>query len=257
MDFISDRLTIQQLYGSPSYDISIETDDPNVITKRIEELAQFVIGSNPVHNDKEKWTPMEFKHNAGTSAHDDKALRGLIAAGMGFPEHMLFNQSTESNNGRESEAGQYSLYQLAMSKQSAFSDLFKNIHKFVAITAGKDPLSVDDGQLVFPEISTMSEKTKAETYALKVGAKICSRKTAALNTGHNWEIEQQQIQDEMAIFGDPGNDPTMAGVVGGRMSTRANNSDPNRDTGADDKGARSDPTNVRGNQTFGDHKASN
>ena len=34
MDFVGDRLTIHQLYGSPAYDITIETDDPQVIEDR-------------------------------------------------------------------------------------------------------------------------------------------------------------------------------------------------------------------------------
>jgi hypothetical protein len=97
MDFVGDRLTIHQLYGSPAYDIEIDTDDPQVIEDRIEELASFKIGSNPVHNAQEKWTPLEFKNGALTPTADDKLFRGLLSAGMQFPEHMLFNQSEGDN----------------------------------------------------------------------------------------------------------------------------------------------------------------
>ena len=47
------RILSSALYGSPAYDITIETDDPQVIEDRINELAGFAIGSNPVHNAQE------------------------------------------------------------------------------------------------------------------------------------------------------------------------------------------------------------
>lgn len=244
MSFRGDRLAIHQLYGSPMFDIEIDTDDPTVITQRIEELAGFTIGSNPVHNSKEKWTPMEFRNNADSAEHDEKAMRGLICAGTGFPEHILFNQ------GDGSDDGTFTLNKLAEDRQDSFGDMFVEMHKYAVYVAGGDITKIDEGQIIFPEISTMSEKTKAETYVLKVGASICSRKTAALNTGHNWDIEETQILEERETFGL---DSDYAGMMGGRFSSRKDNQDPDRDDGSGDRKARAEARNV-GSQTFGDRK---
>ncbi len=245
MDFRADRLSVHSLYGSPMFDISIDTEDPNVIANRIEELAQFTIGSNPVHNNKEKWTPMEFKHNADSAKEDERAMRGLLCAGTGFPEHLLFNQ------GAGNDDGTFSLNKIAEDMQDAFGDAFKEMHKFVLSVAGMDMSTIDGGQIVFPEISTMSEKAKAETYVLKVGAKICSRKTAAMNTGHNWFIEEGQILKEFEQFGSD-NDyaNALSGIMGGRFSNKGNR---DGDDGSDDKNSRQHAGNIT-TQTFGNRK---
>jgi hypothetical protein len=99
----------------------------------------------------------------------------------------------------------------------------------------------------------MSEKAKAETYVLKVGAQICSRETAAYNTGHNWKIEYDRIMAEQEDFGI-GSD--IAGAVGGRFSTRVNNQDPNRDTGLGDRQARAKARNTT-TQVMGSRKTNN
>lgn len=252
MDFRGDRALIHQNYGSPMFDIEIDTDDPDVITDRIDELAGFTIGSNPVHNAKEKWTPLEFKGNADNAEYDEKAFRGLICAGMQFPEHLLFNQS----QGDESDDGTFALNKLAEDRQDAFGDAFSDIHKFVASVAGLDTTKLDEGQIIFPEISTMSEKAKAETYVLKVGANICSRKTACINTGHQWNIEEKQIQEEMTMFTPIAQTEEGGGIMGGRFSTKVNNQDPGRDDGSDDRKRRADAQNVT-TQTFGDRKENN
>lgn len=251
MNFVGDRLTIHQLYGSPAYDIEIDTDDPNVITNRINELAGFAIGSNPVHNSSEKWKPLQFNGSGISAKEDENVLRGLLCAGTGFPEHLLFNQA---NN--QFDDNTFAVIKIAEDRQDAFMDAFNDIHKFVVAIAGGDPLSVDDGQLIFPEINIMSEKTKAETYVLKVGANICSRRTAAINMGHNWEIEEEQMLNEASTFGALMENSDFAGAVGGRFTTKANNQDPYRDDGTDDRIARSNVQNIT-TQIMGDRKTNN
>lgn len=253
MDFIGDRLTIHQLYGSPSYDITIDTDDPQEIEDRIEELAGFAIGSNPVHNTKETWKPLEFQNGAVSPSQDDKLLRGLISAALKFPEYMLFNQSENGNDNENT----FAVTKIAESRQEAYGEAITDMHKFVVAIAGGDPSMVDEGQLIFPEIDTMSEKAKAETYVLKVGANIVSRRTAALNMGHNYDIEQQQILEEMETFGMLGENSDFAGVMGGRFTSRENNeANPNGegDHGDRDRRRRADATNVQTTQVVNSDK---
>lgn len=253
MNFVGDRMTVHQLYGSPAYDITIDTDDPKVIIDRVEELAGFTIGSNPVHNTKETWKPLEFNSNGMSATGDEKILRGLLCAGTGFPEYLLFNQSETSGDSDNT----FALTKIAEDRQDTFKDAFSDIHRFVIAIAGGDPATIDDGELIFPEINTMSEKAKAETYVLKVGANICSRRTAAMNMGHNWNIEEQQILEERDTFGDLlGNNSDVAGVMGGRFTSRINNQDPNRDDGTDDRTARANASNIS-TQVMGDRKTNN
>jgi hypothetical protein len=251
MDFVGDRLTIHQLYGSPAYDVEIDTDDPQVIEDRIEELASFRIGSNPVHNGQEKWTPLEFKNGALSPSEDDKLLRGVLSAGMTFPEHMLFNQSEAGGDDNT-----FSVTHLAQNRQTAFREAFVDIHKFAVAIAGGDIGTVDDGQIVFPEIDTMSEKSKAETYVLKVGANICSRRTAAMNMGHNYDIELERIQEEAEILSPLMADPDFAGAMGGRTSSRLNNSASQEpgDSGDSDRKNRNDATKPRQTQVVSSNK---
>jgi hypothetical protein len=178
-------------------------------------------------------------------------IRGLICAGMDMPEYLLFNQTDTAGN----DDTTFALNKLAEDRQNAFGEAFGDMHKFAVAIAGGDPAVIDDGQIIFPEISTMSEKAKAETYVLKVGAKICSRKTAAMNTGHNWDIEHDQILSEEEEFGALINSTAGGGVMGGRFSSRTNQGG-NKDDGADDREARGNATNVT-TQTFGDRKTNN
>jgi hypothetical protein len=251
MNFVGDRLTIHQLYGSPSYDITIDTDDPEEITKRITELAGFTIGSNPVHNKNETWKPLEFSSNGITAKEDESVLRGLLCAGTGFPEHLLFNQAQN-----QFDDNTFAVIKLAEDRQESFRNAISDIHKFVVAIAGGDPLLVDDGQLIFPEVNVMSEKTKAEKYVLEVGANVCSRKTASINMGHNWGFEEEQMLIEMQQFGALMNDPDVAGAVGGRFTTKKNNQDPSKDDGVDDKVSRLNTQNIS-TQVVGDRKTNN
>ena len=253
MNFVGDRMTVHQLYGSPAYDITIDTDDPEVIMNRVSELAGFTIGSNPVHNTREEWKPLEFNHSGTSATGDEKILRGLLCAGTGFPEYLLFNQSETSGDNENT----FALTKIAEDRQDTFKDAFNDIHRFVIAVAGGDPATIDDGELIFPEINTMSEKAKAETYVLKVGAQICSRRTAAMNMGHNWGVEEGQIIQEAETFGKLlGDNPDMAGAVGGRFTSRLNNQDPDRDDGTDDRTARANASNIS-TQVMGNRKTNN
>lgn len=243
-NFIGDRFTIHEIYGSPAFDITIDTDDPEVIEERINELAGFTIGSNPVHNTTETWKPLE--HNTGglSPTSDDRLFRGMLCASMSFPEFMLFNQDENSSNDNNT----FAVAKLAENRQAAFREAFVDIHKFVVAIGGGEILTVDDGQIRFPEIDTMSEKTKAETYVLKVGANIVSRRTAAMNMGHNWELEKEQIIDETIEFGELTGNSNFAGMMGGRFTDRQNNAASENadsaDDGTRDRQRRADATRV-------------
>ena len=102
----------------------------------------------------------------------------------------------------------------------------------------------------------MSEKAKAETYVLKVGANIVSRRTAAMNMGHNYDIEQERIKEEMRMLGSLTDNPDFAGAMSGRFTSRQNNSasqDPG-DDGSRDRARRADATNVQTTQVVSSEK---
>ena len=84
---------------------------------------------------------------------------------------------------------------------------------------------------------------------LKVGANLCSRRTASMNMGHNWDIELQQIQEESNIFGQLTDSSDFAGALEGRFTSRQNNSantdnPKDGDNGDRDRRRRADATRV-------------
>ena len=250
MNFVGDRLTIHQMYGSPAYDITIDTDDPEIITNRITELAGFTIGSNPVHNKSEEWKPLEFTQGGLIPDGDEKMIKGLLCAGTSFPEHLLFNQASS-----RFDDNTFSVVKLAENRQEAYKNAFSDIHKFVVAIAGGDILVVDDGQLIFPEVDVMSEKSKAETYVLKVGANICSRQTAATNMGHNWKFEEDQILEEFETFGDLLSNNSFMGAMAGRFNGKEGNQEPGADDGSEGKADRMKMKTIT-TQTMGNRKKS-
>jgi len=217
-EFLSDRLDIHHRYASPAYDITIDTEDPQKIQDRISELVNFNHGDNPVHNNKETWKMLEWSGNTPDSQEDAGELKGMICAGMSMPEHILFCRSDGDND----DATDYALNKLAEDRQDSYGDMFTDIHKFVGIVGGIEPSAIDAGRLIFPEVSTMSEKVKAETYVLKVGAKIVSRETAAYNCGHDWDLESERILEEIRVLGDPRESSSVQGTQDGRDNTRLN-----------------------------------
>jgi len=234
IDFVSDRLDIHSVYGSPMFDVTIESDGPNgdtTIQKRIEELASFQLGMNPIHSEKETWKMLEWSGSTPDSKDDASMLRGLACAGTGFPEHLLFNQ------GEGSSDGTFALNKIAEDYQDTFGEAFQDIHKYVALIAGGDFATIDEGRIIFPEVSTMSEKQKAETYVLKVGSNICSRKTAAYNLGHDWDDELEQMLVEQPLFMDK-NDGGAEGQIAGRFNTNKTPLDPKNPE-------KDDPTKVK------------
>ena len=123
-----------------------------------------------------------------SAAGDEKILRGLLCAGTGFPEYLLFNQSETSGDHENTLA----LTKIAEDRQDTFKDAFNDIHRFVVAIAGGDPATIDDGELIFPEINTMSEKAKAETYVGRDS--VSNASDSAGNVGSSNCIEDQILK---------------------------------------------------------------
>lgn len=194
MAFVGDRLTIHQLYGSPVYDITIDTDDPQKIQDRIADLSGFTLGSNPVHNKSEEWKLLNASQGNGngsiSSDSDNEMLKSIISCGLCFPTGLLFQDSGES------EVDTSALETYAQKRQQAFKSLLEDIHKVAVAIAGGDPSLIDEGQIVFPEINTSSAKSKAETGALLVNTGVVSRSTVSTSLGYSWDKEKEQMVSE-------------------------------------------------------------
>ena len=248
--FVGDRLTIHQLYGSPIYDVTIETDNPEDIQARISELEGFTIGSNPVHNDKETWKLLNSNgggaSSAGQSAMDDNhMLQSLIASSLSIPVSFLF-QKTDVTGDKDNT---YTMVHLAKDRQRIFRDLFTDIHKIVVMASGGDPTLIDEGEIIMPEIDTSSQKELAETYALRVQSNLTSHQTACEALGLNWEREKERIMQEHEELKEIlapdmvlGQQKLEGAVNGEQGQTRSNGG--KSDTTERDKNQRSDPTNV-------------
>lgn len=244
MGFVGDRLTIHQLYGSPVYDITIDTNDPRVIENRIEELQDFRIGSNPVHNKQEEWKLLNAQSGNGNgsvnSEQDADLLKSLIACSLCMPSGLLFQDKSDT------DLDTTSVEQLAEKRQEAFRQLFTDIHKVAVAIAGGDIYMIDDGEITFPEISLTSSKTKAETSALLVQSNIISRQTASSGLGYSWEREKNRMLDENQEMGDIINveleKQKMAGMASGGLGQTSKTGQSNTSR---DKNQRTNPSNVK------------
>lgn len=207
--FVGDRLTVHQLYGSPIYDITIDTDNPQDIIDRIEELDGFTIGSNPVHSANETWQMLNGGgtgqgNSSSDAGQDNTMLQSIIASGLSVPISFLF-QKVDNNNDIENT---FAMTKFAKGRQTKFRSLFNDLHKVVVSIAGGDISTVKKEELIFPEIDTSSQKQLAETLALRITSNITSRQTACTMLGLNWEEEKNRIlaeNEEMKEILQPSN----------------------------------------------------
>lgn len=244
MGFVGDRLTIHQLYGSPVYDITIDTDNPEVIENRIMELEDFKIGSNPVHNKQEEWKLLNAQSGNGNGSvnaeADAELLKSLIASALCMPTGLLFQDKSDK------DLDTTSVEQLAGKRQEAFKQLFKDIHKVAVAIAGGDINTIEDGDISFPEISLSSAKSKAETNSLLVQSNIISRQTASSSLGYSWNREKERMlaeNDELSeIINVDLEKQRMAGLASGGLGQTSVTGKANTER---DKKQRTNPTNVK------------
>ncbi len=89
-DWLVDRARINRLKGSFIYDVTVRGATRNDLLAKMAAYAQPPApGTVVFHNEAETWQPVQPSIGADDVAADGRALKLMIAAGAGLPEHYL------------------------------------------------------------------------------------------------------------------------------------------------------------------------
>ncbi len=89
-DWLTDRVRINKYKGAFLYDVTLTGASKQVIdAKMLQYAAPPEPGSVVFHNESEKWDAVQPKIDADNVAADGRAIKMMIAAGAGLPEHYM------------------------------------------------------------------------------------------------------------------------------------------------------------------------
>lgn len=207
-EYLRDSAIINKLYRSPFFDIEIESEgdvDENgndvAVSEAVNRYSNWEIGSNVVHNQKEKWTIREFQSK---SVSDDgrRGLLLIVTAGVGFPEYMLSDGSNA--NLATARTQQLPAVKRFADKQDTYEFVFSEILEFKMRCASnygliKKPKDEDEfiATITFPPIVDSDDKIQTDTTLSELDAGVISRYTAREILGRDNEFELRQIGTEL------------------------------------------------------------
>ncbi|NLE76895.1 MAG: hypothetical protein GX605_09105 [Chloroflexi bacterium] len=87
--WLRDRAAINRAKAAFVYDVTVHGSEADVARRRAELAHPPPSGSVIIHNEAEEWRAVSSNVEAGEAQADGRALRLMIAAGMGVPLHFL------------------------------------------------------------------------------------------------------------------------------------------------------------------------
>lgn len=88
-EWLSDRVAINRARSTFVYEVTVRGTEADVQRRRAELGAPPPPGSVVIHNEAEEWKAITAHVDAGDAEADGKALRLMVAAGVGVPLHFL------------------------------------------------------------------------------------------------------------------------------------------------------------------------
>ncbi|GCE51105.1 hypothetical protein EI42_04910 [Thermosporothrix hazakensis] len=105
-DWLTDRVRINQYKSAFLYDVTVRGADRRTLDrKRLEYAYPPEPGSVIIHNEAEEWKAVQPNINANDAREDGRAIKLMIAAGAGLPEHYL----ADSSHGNRATASEMTL----------------------------------------------------------------------------------------------------------------------------------------------------
>lgn len=210
-EYLRDGVIINRLYRSPCYDITITDGDATDIAAAAARYRNWKVGSNPVHNDKEVWSILEFTGPNSSQSEARRAILLIIAAGVGFAEYMLADGSNA--NLASTTTQELPVLKKFEARQLMFKWAFTHMYGIVLLNANAFAglkLDTDDfGDLVmevsvdFPALVRSEESAVEGVNTSAVEGGYMSRTTAAERLGLN--LKQQlrerllEAEEEIAV----------------------------------------------------------
>jgi hypothetical protein len=216
-DWLENRARQNHWRGSLLWDVTLEgATASNVAAKRAQYKQPPPPGSLTIHNEKEKWTPLESKANAPDVAEDGKQIKVMAAVGVKLPLYML-------SEGEDANKATATAQQLpALKKFEDFQDIlvgqvWKPVYRRVlqnAIDSGilpeeveeqdadGDPILDDDGQprmvksleafdVSAPQLSE-TDRRSSDALGIAVSNEWISDETATTEFGYDYRLSARR-----------------------------------------------------------------
>ncbi len=188
-DWLTDRVRLNKYKGAFLWDVKLLGADARMVEqKRLQYSFPPEPGSIIIHNESEIWSAIRPEINASDVESDGRALKLMIAAGAGVPEHYL----ADGGNANRATAAEMTLPTLLRFKrrQQVMEHMLRAILDRVILEAkraGTLPANVDETYtLSFPEVKVADNLMLAQATATMVSALTSAK-------------EQGWVSDETAM----------------------------------------------------------
>ncbi len=172
-DWLTDRVRLNKYKGAFLWDVMVRGADAKMLDmKRMQYAYPPEPGSIIFHNESEIWSVIRPEINASDVEADGRALKLMIAAGAGLPEHYL----ADGGNANRATAAEMTLPTLLrfQRRQQIMEHLLRVILDRVILEAkraGTLPAGVDESYtLTFPEVKIADNLMLAQAAATMVSA---------------------------------------------------------------------------------------
>ena len=224
-EYLRDGVIINKLYRSPCYDISIEDATEEEVNAAVSRYRGWSIGSNPVHNAREKWQILEFTGPNSSNEEARRALLLIIAAGVGFAEFMLADGS--NSNLATSKSQKLPVIKKFEDRQDLWAYHVKEMFQFAlmakAVLNPRSGLSIETdkegdmipfkGEISFPDIQQDRDLEVAQTNKLALEGKYMSIRTAAARLGLDLDRELEMSRNDVKTLEELQNMMIDAGLI--------------------------------------------
>jgi len=177
-DWLTDRVRINKYKSAFLYDVTLRGADKKAIDrKRMEYSYPPEPGSVIVHNEAEQWNAVQPQIQANDAKEDGRAIKLMIAAGAGLPEHYL-SDSSQGNRATAAEMGLPTLLKFQR-RQRLIRRIIRTILDRVieeAQKAGKLGQQIDTSyDVTFPEIDVEDNQQLATSVNYLVNALVTAK----------------------------------------------------------------------------------
>ncbi|SRR5579883_344833 len=172
-DWLTDRVRLNKYRTAFLWDVKLQGADAKTIDlKRMQYAYPPEPGSLIIHNESEIWSAVRPEISANDAESDGRALKLMIAAGAGVPEHFL----ADGDNANRATAAEMNLPTLLKfeRRQQVMEHLLRTILDRVILEAkraGTLPAGVDAAYTItFPELKAGDNLVLAQATATMVNA---------------------------------------------------------------------------------------
>ncbi len=188
-DWLTDRVRLNKYKTAFLWDVTLQGADAKTIDrKRMEYAIPLEPGTIVIHNESERWAAVKPEINASDVEADGRALRLMIAAGSGVPEHYL----ADGGNANRATAAEMNLPTLLKfeRRQQVMEHLLRVLLDRVILEAkraGTLPVGMEESYtIVFPELKVADHLVLAQATGMMVNALATAK-------------EQGWVSDETAM----------------------------------------------------------